>query len=91
MFLYTRASLALPSKQIEATTFALEAAERVSKITGVDVHVTSAMFGAPIGSLRWSGFFDSVADIKAMSTKLLGNADWIEFLSAGRELFATQP
>lgn len=89
MYLYTRSTLAGLGKQLEATTFALEAAGRVEKITGVEVTVTTAIFGAPIGALTWSGLFESQADVRAMAVKLAGDADWISFIQTAGDLFAT--
>ena len=62
MYLFSRGTIAALGRQFDAIPAAIEVGAMVTKITGREVNVFTARFGAPQGSVMWSSRADSLTD-----------------------------
>ena len=67
MYLFTRNRTADLAQAPDAMAFAVDIAQHVKKVVGVDVLTWSAVYGAPIGSISWSCRVESLAAIATMT------------------------
>ena len=89
MYLFSRSTIAALGRQFEALPAAIEVGAMVAGITGRDVNVFTAIFGAPQGSVMWSARADSLADLQEVTDKLMADAGYLEKLQSMDGLFMT--
>ena len=89
MHIFNRRTVAALGKQLEATASAVEIAAKVAQISGREISVFSARFGAPLGSIMWSTRVDSMADVQAMTDKLMADGSYLDDVAAMNGLFMT--
>lgn len=89
MYVFSRRTLAALGKQLEAVPAAIEVAEKVADISGAEINVFTARFGAPLGSIMWSRRVDSMAELQAFSEKMLADAGYLEMVNGMAGLFMT--
>lgn len=89
MYIFSRRTLAALGKQFEAVPKAIEIAEKVADISGAEINVFTARFGAPLGSIMWSRRADSMAELQAFSEKVLADAEYVEMVNGMAGLFMT--
>ena len=87
MYLFTRNRTADLAQAPDAMAFAVDIAQHVKKVTGVEVLTWSAVYGAPIGSISWSCRAESLAAIATMTDQLNGDADYLDKVQQDRSLF----
>ncbi len=87
MYLFSRSTIAALGRQFDAIPAAVGVAELVTKLTGDEVNVFTARFGAPQGSVMWSVRTESMADLQAMTDKLMADAGYLEMLESMNGLF----
>ena len=71
MYIFSRTSTAALGRQMDAVPASVAIAAKVTEVTGHDVYVFSAQFGAPMGTIMWAAQFDSHAQRQDMTEKLL--------------------
>jgi hypothetical protein len=87
MYLFVRNRSAAPDRIFEAAAWAVEMAERVSGITGLQISANQAEYGKPLSSLSWSTTVGSYAEMGAAREKLLADPGYLEAIQAGNGLF----
>jgi len=87
MYLFTRNRAADLDQAPDAMAFAVDIAQHVKKVTGVEVLTWSAVYGAPIGSISWSCRAESLAAIAKMTDQLNADADYLDKVQQSRSLF----
>ena len=87
MYIYSRSAVAAPGKAPAAMAFAVEAAARITKITGIPVSVYRANFGAPLGSILWSTRYDSHQQMADAQAKWTADAAMTAFAATAVGLF----
>ncbi len=87
MYIFSRSTIAALGRQFDAIPAAVGIAELVTKLTGDEVNVFTARFGAPQGSVMWSARMESMADLQAMTDKLMADAGYLEMLESMNGLF----
>jgi hypothetical protein len=87
MYLFSRSTIATLGREFEAIAAAVEVGALVTRITGRDVNVFTAVFGAPQGSVMWSTRADSLADLQEITDKLMVDAEYLEKLESMNGLF----
>ena len=88
MYIFSRTRSADPAHLMDAVAFAMDIAQHVTKVTGVNVAAWSAVYGAPIGSLSWTCRAESLAALAAMNEQMLADAEFVEKTQASNDLFA---
>ena len=91
MYVFSRRTIAALGKQLEAVPAALSIAEKVSEISGAELNVFSARFGAPLGTIMWSRRVDSMVELQEMSDKVLADPDYLAMVGGMSGLFMTPP
>ena len=87
MYIYSRTAVAAPGKAVAAMAFAVEAAARITKITGIPVSTYRANFGMPLGSILWSTRYDSHAQMADAQAKWTSDASMTAFTATAVDLF----
>lgn len=87
MYLFSRSTIAALGREFDAIPAAVSVAELVTKVTGRDVNVFTAHFGAPRGSVMWSTRVDSFTDLATVTEKLMADAAYLEMLESMNGLF----
>lgn len=87
MYIFTRSTIAALGRQFDAIPAAISVAELVTKVTGHDVNVLTARFGAPQGSVMWSARMESMVEAQAMTDKLMADPGYLEMLESMNGLF----
>ena len=87
MNIYIRTRTADPSKLAEAATYAVEVADLVTEISGVEILPWTALHGRPLGSTAWTWRTASLAEGAALQEKVRGNPDFIAKVREGDALF----
>ena len=87
MYLFSRSTIATLGREFDAIPAAIEVAAMVTRITGRDVNVFTARFGAPQGSVMWGARADSLADLQETTDKLMVDAEYLEKLESMNGLF----
>jgi len=85
MDLFTR-TVMLTGDPATNMAYATEMRSFVSDKIGQDVALWSALFGAPRGTTTYAARVDGLAGVLAMSTQLLGDADYMSKVAAGAAL-----
>jgi hypothetical protein len=89
MYLFSRSTVATLGREFDAIPAAIEVGALVTKITGREVNVFTAHFGAPGGSVMWSARADSLADLEEVTAKLMADPGYLEKLESMNGLFMT--
>lgn len=87
MYIYSRTAVAAPGKAVAAMAFAVEAAARITKITGIPVSAYRFNFGAPLGSILWSTRYDSHQQMADAQAKWTSDAAMVAFTATATDLF----
>ena len=87
MYLFSRSTIATLGREFDAIPAAIEVAAMVTRITGRDVNVYTAHFGAPQGSVMWGARADSLVDLQETTDKLMVDAEYLEKLESMNGLF----
>jgi hypothetical protein len=67
----------------EVSAHAAMLGDYVTKKSGLDVALWSAVFGAPVGTCVYSARVDGLAGVQAMSMSLAGDAEWEAMVGRG--------
>lgn len=89
MYIFSRSTIATLGRQFDAIPAAVEVAGVVTKLTGKEVNVFVARFGAPQGSVMWSARTESMIELQEMTDKLMADAGYHEMLESMNGLFMT--
>lgn len=89
MYLFSRTSLAALGKQGEAIPAAIAIADKVGSISGHEIKVMSAHFGAPLGTIMWTTTLESHAQRQEMLDALTADQSYLEAVAAMAPLFMT--
>ena len=87
MYLFSRSTIAALGRQFDAVPAALEVASLVKRITGTDINVFTVRFGAPMGTIMWSARSESLAELQAMTEKMMADQEYLEKLQSMNGLF----
>lgn len=87
MYIFSRSTVAALGRELEAIPAAVGVAEHVTSVTGRDLSVFRARFGAPQGAIMWSTRVDSFADVVAMTDMLMADAKYLEIVASMNGLF----
>lgn len=87
MYLFSRSTIATLGREFDAIPAAIEVGAMVTKITGREVNVFTALFGAPRGSVMWSARADSLDDFQGTTDKLMADSGYLEKLESMNGLF----
>ncbi|MEL6890536.1 MAG: hypothetical protein AAFP84_02990 [Actinomycetota bacterium] len=82
MYIFSRSRLAGSESYFEAMTSAVEAATKVTEVTGIEVFTWRVSFGAPLGTITWSCRIDSQADLSAANEKLAVDTSYMDMALA---------
>jgi hypothetical protein len=78
MYIFSRTRQARPDKVLDAIPSAIEIAQKVTTITGMEVHVWSVRFGQPTGTIMWSARIDSQAELFESTEKMMADATYLD-------------
>ncbi len=78
MYVFSRSRKAKPEAVLEAVPAAVSIAEKVTTLTGLDIYVWQARFGAPLGTLMWSCRLDNQAQLFEATEKMLADPGYVE-------------
>jgi hypothetical protein len=87
MYIFSRSTIATLGRQFDAIPAAVGVAQMVTKLTGHEVSVFTARFGAPQGSVMWSTRTESMAELQESTDKLMADAGYLEMLESMNGLF----
>lgn len=87
MYIFSRSTIAAIGRQFDAIPAAVGVAQMVTKVTGHEVNVFAARFGAPQGSVMWSARTESMAELQGITEKLMADAGYLEMLESMNGLF----
>jgi hypothetical protein len=91
MYLFIRSGQMQRERALEALTFATEICGEVEKVTGVEVHAWSVLYGDEINNVSWTARAESHAAMGAISAKLQADAGYMARTAEAAELFTTAP
>jgi hypothetical protein len=91
MHLFTRQATLRPEHRQDGLAHAVEMAQFVSKKTGLDVVPWATVYGAPLGTVSWSGVVESQAAMGAAQEKLLSDATFGKKVAAASDFFVATP
>ena len=89
MYIFSRTTLAALGKAPEAFPAAVGIAATVGEITGHEIRVFTAHFGAPLGTVMWSTTVESHADRATMLEKLAADQRYLDQADSMQGLFMT--
>jgi hypothetical protein len=87
MYIFSRSTIAALGRQFDAIPAAVGVAQKVTEVTGHEVNVFVARFGAPQGSVMWSARTESMAEFQGITDKLMADAGYLEMLESMDGLF----
>lgn len=87
MYIFSRSTIAALGRQFDAVPAAVGVAELVTKLTGKELNVFVARFGAPQGSVMWSARVESMAELQQVTDKLMADAGYLELVESLNGLF----
>jgi len=87
MYIFSRSTIAALGRQFDAIPAAVGVAQLVTKVTGHEVNVFAARFGAPQGSVMWSTRVESMAELQGITDKLMADSGYLEMLESMNGLF----
>jgi hypothetical protein len=77
MYIFSRTTIAALGQQLQATTAAVEVAGMVGSLTGHEIKVMAAHFGAPQGTIMWTTTLDSHAQRQTMLEAMAADPDFM--------------
>ena len=87
MYIFSRSTIASLGRQFDAIPAAVGIAEMVTKVTGHELNVFVARFGAPQGSVMWSTRAESLVELQGMTDKLMADSGYLEMIGSLDGLF----
>jgi len=87
MYIFRRSTIAALGRQFDAMPAAVGVADMVAKLTGKELNVFTARFGAPQGSVLWTVRTESLAELQEMTDKMMADAGYLEMLESMNGLF----
>ncbi len=87
MYIFSRSTIAALGRQFDAIPAAVGVAEMVTKLTGKELNVFTARFGAPQGSVMWSARTESLAELQEVTDKLMADSGYLEMIGSLNGLF----
>lgn len=87
MYLFSRTTIAALGRQFDAVPAALDVAALAASITGRDVNVFAARFGAPMGTIMWSARSESLVELQESTEKLMADPGYLAMLESMNGLF----
>ena len=87
MYIFSRSTIAALGRQFDAIPAAVAVAQKVTQVTGHEVTVFTARFGAPQGSVMWSARTESMTELQGITDKLMADAGYLEMLESMNGLF----
>jgi hypothetical protein len=87
MYIFSRSTIAALGRQFDAIPAAVGVAQMVTKVTGHEVNVFAARFGAPQGSVMWSARVESMTELQGITDKLMADSGYLEMLESMNGLF----
>jgi hypothetical protein len=87
MYIFSRSTIATLGRQFDAIPAAVAVAQKVTQVTGHEVTVFTARFGAPQGSVMWSARTESMTELQGITDKLMVDAGYLEMLESMDGLF----
>lgn len=87
MYIFSRSTIAALGRQFDAIPAAVGVAQLVTKLTGKEVNVFVARFGAPMGSVMWSARTESLAELQEVTDKLMADQGYLDVLESMNGLF----
>ncbi len=87
MYLFSRQTV-LSGDAAAGGEWAVKIAARVTEVTGVPVSVWAAWFGAPLGSVSWSAWVDSLDGLSTLAA-VEGDAAYMAMVKEGQSFGAT--
>ena len=87
MYIFSRSTIAALGRQFDAIPAAVGIADLVTKLTGKELNVFTARFGAPQGSVMWSARTESMAELQEVTDKLMADAGYLEMVQSMNGLF----
>lgn len=87
MYIFSRSTIAALGRQFDAMPAAIGIAQLVTTITGHEVNVFTARFGAPQGSVMWTARTESMVELQGITDKLMADSGYLEMLESMDGLF----
>ena len=87
MYIFRRSTIAALGRQFDAMPAAVGVADMVAKLTGKELNVFTARFGAPQGSVLWTVRTESLAELQEMTDTMMADAGYLEMLESMNGLF----
>ncbi len=87
MYIFSRSTIASLGRELDALPAAVGIAEIVTKVTGHELNVFVARFGAPQGSVMWSARTESLVELQGITDKLMADAGYLEMIESMQGLF----
>ncbi len=87
MYIFSRSTIASLGRELDAMPAAVGIAEIVTKVTGHELNVFVARFGAPQGSVMWSARTESMVELQGITDKLMADAGYLEMIESMQGLF----
>ena len=87
MYIFSRSTIASLGRQFDAIPAAVGIADMVTKVTGHELSVFVARFGAPQGSVMWSTRAESLVELQGMTDKLMADSGYLEMIGSLDGLF----
>jgi hypothetical protein len=87
MYIFSRSTIAALGRQFDAIPAAVGVAQLVTKLTGHEVNVFTARFGAPQGSVMWSARTESMVELQGVNDKLMADGSYLEMVESMNGLF----
>lgn len=87
MYIFSRSTIASLGRQFDAIPAAVGIAEMVTKVTGHELNVFVARFGAPQGSVMWSTRAESLVELQGITDKLMADSGYLEMIGSLDGLF----
>ena len=87
MYIFSRSTIASLGRQFDAIPAAVGIADIVTKVTGHELNVFVARFGAPQGSVMWSTRIESLVELQGITDKLMADSGYLEMIGSLDGLF----
>jgi len=87
MYIFSRSTIASLGRQFDAIPAAVGIADMVTKVTGHELSVFVARFGAPQGSVMWSTRIESLVELQGITDKLMADSGYLEMIGSLDGLF----
>ena len=87
MYIFSRSTIASLGRQFDAIPAAVGIADIVTKVTGHELNVFVARFGAPQGSVMWSTRIESLVELQGITDKLMADSGYLEMIESMDGLF----